>query len=126
MVPAVAVKDAAAAPAPTVTEAGTLSNPLLLNSETIAPPDGAALERVTVQTVPAPVARLDGEQESELTTGRAVTDTDVACEIPLYVAVIVRATLLLTLPAVAAKVALVAPAPIVTEPGTGRAALLLE
>ena len=38
---------------------------------------------------------------------------------------IVRVTLLLTLPAVAAKVALVAPAPIVTEPGTGRAALLL-
>jgi hypothetical protein len=49
MVPAVAVKFADEDPAGTVTEAGTLSNPLLLESDTIAPPAGAGCAKVTVQ-----------------------------------------------------------------------------
>ena len=42
------VKDAALAPAGTITLEGTLAAPLLLESMTIAPPVGAALVRVTV------------------------------------------------------------------------------
>src|SRR5260370_39408267 len=42
------VKDAALAPAGTITLEGTLAAPLLLKSATIAPPAGATLVRVTV------------------------------------------------------------------------------
>lgn len=48
-VPAVAVKVAEVAPDATVTEAGTVSAPTLLESATVIPPDPAALDRVTVQ-----------------------------------------------------------------------------
>ncbi len=86
MVPAVAVKVAVVAVAATVTDAGTLSRALLLESETDAPPAGAALERVTVQVEAAPLAKLVGEQARELTVGGATTDTEVVCVVPFRLA----------------------------------------
>jgi hypothetical protein len=50
------VKPALVDPAVTVTEAGTVTEPLVLDSVTACPPVGAAAVRVTVQaSVPAPV-----------------------------------------------------------------------
>lgn len=60
--PAVAVKLTVVDPAGTVTEAGTGSSALSLESKTLAPPAGAALERVTVQTVDCPEKRVEGTQ----------------------------------------------------------------
>src|SRR5690348_5728743 len=48
MLATVAVKAALVAPAVTVTEAGTLTAPLLLDRDTAAPPAGAACVSVTV------------------------------------------------------------------------------
>jgi hypothetical protein len=62
---AVAVKVAVVAPAETVTEAGTGSRALLLDSVTTKPPVGAALERVAVQAAVALVFREVGVQVSE-------------------------------------------------------------
>jgi hypothetical protein len=59
---AVARKFADVAPALTVTEAGTLRNPLLLASATIAPPTGAFCESATVQVLTPPWLRLVGLQ----------------------------------------------------------------
>jgi hypothetical protein len=70
MVPAVAVNVADVAPAATVTEAGTERSVLSLLSETAAPPEGAALERVTVQELVPAGLRLVGVQESVLTWGK--------------------------------------------------------
>jgi hypothetical protein len=72
IVPAVAVKVPVVAPAATVTEAGAVKSPLLLETETEAPPDGAAADRVTVQVDVPPVPRLDSVQPRELRTTGAV------------------------------------------------------
>lgn len=71
MEPAVAANDAEVAPDATVTAVGTVKSPLLLESETDAPPEGAALDSVTVQVELAPLLRLEGLQDTELTTGGA-------------------------------------------------------
>lgn len=68
IVPAVAVNVAVVAPEATVTDAGTVTDPLLLESETAAPPLGAPCDNVTVQVVVPPDARLDAVQVTELTT----------------------------------------------------------
>lgn len=69
MVPAVAVKLAVKAPAGTVTEGGTGSSPLVLDSVTAAPPLGAAPERVTEQPVDCLELRLLGLQAKPATVG---------------------------------------------------------
>jgi hypothetical protein len=61
-VPAVAVNVAEVLFAATVTDAGTVSDALLLASPTALPPDGAAWLRVTVQVLPAPEFTLVGLQ----------------------------------------------------------------
>src|SRR6266576_2651649 len=53
------------APAPTVTLAGTLAAPLLLESVTCAPPAGAGPLNVTVPVEEFPPATLVGFSESE-------------------------------------------------------------
>ncbi len=58
MVPAVAVNVLLVDPAATVTEAGTVSCALLLDSVTDAPPAGAACDNVTVHVDVPPVPRL--------------------------------------------------------------------
>jgi hypothetical protein len=51
---AVALNVALAAPAVMATDAGTVSNPLLLESVTISPPAAAACDSVTVQVLTPP------------------------------------------------------------------------
>jgi len=126
MVPAVAVKVALEEPAATVTEAGTVRAATLLESDTAAPPDAAAADNATVQVEVAPVARLAGTQDSELKTTGANSETEAVWETPLKVAVTTAVWLLEMVPAVAVKVALEEPAATATEPGTARAATLLE
>jgi hypothetical protein len=60
--PAVAVKLDVAAPAETETDAGTVSEVLLLASVTLDPPAGAVWSRVTLQVLLAFRARLVGLQ----------------------------------------------------------------
>ena len=74
MVPAVAVNVLDVDPAVTATEAGTVSNPLLLESATVAPPAGAACESVTVQVDVAPLPRLLGLHETEVTVVLAASE----------------------------------------------------
>ncbi len=67
-VPVVALKLAVVAAAATVTEAGTVSEVLLLDRVTSAPPAGAAFVRVTVQALVELDPRLEGLQASEETS----------------------------------------------------------
>ena len=70
MAAAVAVKVAVVAPAATVTEAGTVSEELLLASVTLEPPVGAVSVRVTVQAPAVFCPRLVGLQANEeMSTG---------------------------------------------------------
>jgi len=59
---AVALNVAVVAPAVTVTEAGTVSEALLLASVTLDPPAGAAWVSVTVHVLVAPALNAVGEQ----------------------------------------------------------------
>ena len=61
---AVALKLAVVFPDVTVTDAGTVSNPLLLPSVTVVPPVGAAEEMVTVHALTALCPRLVGLQDT--------------------------------------------------------------
>jgi hypothetical protein len=70
MVPAVAVKVAVVLADATVTEAGTLSAPTLLESATVAPP---VCETVTVQVDVAAEPRVEGAQLSPVTVTGAVS-----------------------------------------------------
>ena len=126
IVPAVAVKVAVVAPAATATEAGTVSNPLLLDSVMLAPPAGAAEDTVTVHVELLPVARAVGLHPIELIKIGGVNETTAVCVLLLYVAVMVADPLVVIVPAVAVNVALVAPAGTVTDAGTVISALLLE
>src|SRR5215472_2706220 len=84
----VIAKLALAAPAATVTEAGTAAaRVLLLVSVTTAPPDGAAVPSVTVPVLPAPPVTVPGFRVTEA-RGGFTTSVDVLVA-PLYVAVMV-------------------------------------
>ena len=85
--PAVAVNVAVVADAGTVTDAATGRAVLLLDSDTTAPPAGAAAESVTVHVVPAPALRLVGAHATELKTVGAINDKVAVCDTPLYVPV---------------------------------------
>ena len=126
IVPAVTTKVAEVEPAATVTEAGVVSSELLSESVTKDPPTGAAAVRVTVQVLIAPEARLVGVQANEDKATVAARFTLAVLETPLMVAVIEAARLLAITPAVALKVADVAPAATVTEAGVVSKALLLD
>jgi hypothetical protein len=82
-------KVAAVAPAATLTEVGVVSIALLLVSETLAPPAGVALFKVTVQVLAELDPRLLGVQASEETSAGATRLTLALAELPLYVAVMV-------------------------------------
>ena len=87
MAPAVAVKEAVVEAAGTVTEAATGRRELLLARATVEPPEGAALERVTVQEV-APLEFSEvGVQDSEETTTAATRLRVAVWDWPLRVAV---------------------------------------
>ena len=123
---AVALKVAVVAPAPTVTEAGTVSEALLLASVTLDPPVGAVCVSVTVQVLTALCPRLVGLQATLETSTGAKRLIVAVCELVPSVAVTVALWLLaIVAAAVALKVAVVAPAATVTEAGTVSDALLL-
>jgi hypothetical protein len=88
---AAALKVAVDAPAVTVTEAGTVSNVLLLARVTAEPPTGAVWVSVTVQVLTALGLRLVGAHVSlEIRTGSGARRLIVAvCELLPRVAVTV-------------------------------------
>jgi hypothetical protein len=61
----VTVKVAVVAPAATVTETGTVAEALLLESATLAPPEGAVPFKVTVPVAEVPPVTLEGLMDSE-------------------------------------------------------------
>ncbi len=85
--PVVAVNTADNAPALTVTVGGTVTALLVLEIETSVPPEGAAVERVTVQLVEAFAPRLEGVQESDETKTFAPRPITTLAELTPTVAV---------------------------------------
>ena len=83
IVPAMAVKVADVAPDATLTEGGTLSNAVSLESVTVTPPDPAACVNVTVQFVTHPEFRVAGLQDARLTEVAASSEIDAVWELPL-------------------------------------------
>jgi hypothetical protein len=129
VVPAVAVNVAKVCPAATSTLEGTVTVALLLDSETVVPPLGAAPVIVTVQlAVPGPVT-VPGVQ-LRLTTCSCCCCGDtlnpVVTVLPFSPAVSVALIVLAVLPAVAVNVAEVCPAATSTLEGTVTFALLLD
>jgi post-segregation antitoxin (ccd killing protein) len=106
-------------PAPTVTEAGTVSAVALLDSVTVAPP---VFDSVTVHVAFAPDAKLVGLQVSPLTTVAVASEIAAVCVLPFNFAVMVAVWSLAIVPAVAANVAVALPAPTVTEAGIAKIA----
>ncbi len=126
-VPTVAMKVVVRPPAATVTEAGMIRAGLLADKITATPPLGAPEEIVTVQVELAPEAKLAGEHcRLEIVGAGGVTVTTAAPEVALSPAVMVTAWLLLTGPAWALNVAVLAPEKTVTDAGTVRAGLLAD
>src|ERR1039457_5354294 len=114
IVPAVAANVAVVLPTPTVTEEGTVNAAALLDSVTVAPPD---FDTVTVQVELPPDPRLAGAHASALSTTGATSEIASVCEFLFSVAVMVAVLSLVMPPAVAVNVAVVLPAPTVTEAG---------
>jgi len=76
-------KVAVVLPGATVTDAGTLAAPLLLESETDAPPAGAARLRVTVPVAEVPPMTLEGLTEIAETVAEGVIVSAVLVVVPL-------------------------------------------
>src|SRR5438094_2917377 len=113
------MKVAVVAVAATDTEAGTVRAPIaLLDSATVAPPAGAALDRVTVQVVVDDAARLVLAHCSKDTVIGAVTVIVIGWLDPFSAAVMTAVWFDVTAAAVAVKVAVVAVAATETEAGT--------
>jgi hypothetical protein len=89
VVAAVALNVAVVDPAATVTEVGTVSAALLLESVTADPPAGAACVKVTVQLLTALCPRLVGLQATPDTKTGATRPIIAVCELPPSVAVTV-------------------------------------
>jgi hypothetical protein len=105
---------------------GTVTTPLLLDNATVAPPAGAAAERVTMQMELPGAFTVPGEQLSPLgTVTVAFRLTEVDWLSPFSAAVTVAVWLLPTFPAVAVNAALPWPAGMVTLSGTVNKALPL-
>jgi hypothetical protein len=126
-VPAVATKLAMVEPFATVTDPGTTSAAVLLESVTTAPPDPAAFESVATQFEAAPEARLVGKQATDIKAGGAESKVkDCVCEPPFKEAVTTAVCVEEIVPTVAVKVAEADPVATVTEAGTDSPELLLE
>src|SRR5271170_1672704 len=91
---AVALKVAVVAPAVTVTDAGTVSEALLLESVTLDPPVGATWVSVTVQVLTPLWPRLVGLQARPETSTGANRLMVAVCELAPRVAVTVAVWLL--------------------------------
>ena len=88
MLPAVAVNVPDELPAGTATEAGTLRATLLLDTETVMPPAGAAWLKATVHVEAPPESSVVGLQMIDDSTTAAVKEIDTVCDAPFNVAVI--------------------------------------
>ena len=87
--PAAAENCALVEPAGTETAAGAESEEALLDRVTLAPPEPAPWDKVTVHVVVPPDAMLVGVQATEVSVTVAATNViDAVCELPLKVAVI--------------------------------------
>lgn len=73
-VPEVVVKVLDADPAATVTDAGTVSIALLLDRETVNPPEGAPVDSVTVHVDELLLPSVEGVQLIELRTTGTVNE----------------------------------------------------
>jgi len=87
MAAVVALKVADVAAAATVTDGATVRLALVLVKVTLAPPEGAAWVRVTVQVLEEFGPRLVGLQTSEETSTGATRLMPALAELPLYAAV---------------------------------------
>ena len=76
-------------PSVAVTEAGMESRVLVLDSDIVAPPEGAFFVRVTVQAAEAPGPRVAGVQDTAETRTGASRLTVTVLETPLRVAVMI-------------------------------------
>jgi hypothetical protein len=119
--PTIAMNPAVVAPDPTVTLAGTVTFPLLLDSATANPPLGAAPLKITVHAEVPGAFTLDGLQDTLLSGARVGWMTVIVPPVPDEVILLppasdattpvsVIGTLVLRLPAEIAKVA------VATEP----------
>jgi hypothetical protein len=126
IVPTVTVNPAVVAPDATVTLAGTEASAVLLDSATANPPLGAAPLKVTVHVDVPGAPTIAGEQDRPLSNTPAVRFTGVLALYPFKVAVNAAVWLLLTVPAVAVNVPLLAPVAIVILGGTTNATVLLD
>ena len=124
--PAVTLKVADVEPAATVTDVGALRDELLSDNETDTPPVEATGVRVTVQTLVPPELRLVGLHVSPLSSTGAASEILSVCVLPFSVAVMVAVWLLVIVPAVALKLAVVLLDPTATEAGTVNAVALLD
>ena len=109
------------APAATVTVPGTLAAVLLSESETTAPPAGAAAFNVTVPWVDVPPTTVDGLTTSDAGIGSAgpvVTMRDAICATHPTAAVTPTTVPNVTGAVEIVKLALVCPAGTVAEGGT--------
>ena len=86
IVPAVTEKVAAEDPAATVTEAGTLSVALLLESDTVAA-EGAGWLKVTVQVEELPETKEVTSQASDVSRAGVTSEMEAVCEELFQVAV---------------------------------------
>ena len=125
MVPATAVKVAVLDPVTALAEAGTVRVELLLDNEIVVPPEGAAWLSAIVQVENPPETSEDGLQAREVTSMGATRFRVAFWEAPFRVAVTVAVWLVVSVAAVAVKVAVVFPAATTTEAGTVNFELLL-
>ena len=122
----VTVNEALVLPAATVTLLGTLAKLNSLESDTVAPPEGAGPSRVSVPCDDEPAVTLMGFNVTVVTANAGVMFTSACPASDPSVAVIVATVFEVTDDVVTVKVAVVLPAGTVTLPGTLAELLLLE
>jgi len=122
---AVAENVAVGDPAGTFTEVGTVNAGLLAETDTLMPPVEAGTERVRVQVEDAPASSMVALHVNADTSTGAIRLKVAVWEALLSVAVMLAFCVVLTAPALAVKLALLAPLDTVTEVGIVRLALLL-
>src|ERR1039458_10577771 len=113
IVAAVAVKVGVVDAAATVTDPGTVSAAVLLDSDTVPPP---VFVSVTVQLLVPPVPSVDGVHDTALTVTAAPRAINVVCVRPFKDAVSVAVWSDAIVAAVAVKLAVVDAAATVTDP----------
>ena len=118
IVPAVATKVPVDDPATMMLADGTVTSGLLLARETTLHPEGTRAVNVIVQVLTKAESKVVGLQLKDDTVSACARLIVAGAELLLYVAVTVAVRLVLNVPLVALKLAVVAPAATVTDAGT--------